>query len=173
MTDEEKMDVPEDAPKTVEAEAPAETTETLKEASTEAAEASVEEKEAPAEEVAPAVPAGQIYKTKLEGFDEIKPGQTIRLHERIQDVSPKGEPRERTQVFEGMILSMGGSGISRTVTLRKSSGGIGVEKIYPINSPVVVKIELVKTARVRRAKLNFLKNLKKRFKRKLKETHNK
>jgi large subunit ribosomal protein L19 len=110
------------------------------------------------------------YVSKLDDFNELKPGQTIRLHERIKDISPKGEERERIQVFEGIILAMGGSGISRTITLRKVSKGFGVEKIYPINSPVVAKIELVKSAKVRRAKLNYLKNPKRRFKRKLKET---
>jgi len=109
--------------------------------------------------------------SKLVGMNELQAGQTVRLHERIKDVSPKGEERERIQVFEGMILALGGKGISRTVTLRKVSDGIGVEKIYPINSPVIAKIELIKTAKVRQAKLGFLKDLKKRFKRKLKENY--
>ncbi len=117
-------------------------------------------------------PKGPAYKTKLVEMDDLKTGQTIRLHEKIKDISPKGEERERIQVFEGIILGFGGSGIARTVTLKKISGGISVEKIYPINSPVVDKIELVKTAKVRRAKLGYLKDPKKRFKRKLKEVHN-
>ncbi|PJE76997.1 50S ribosomal protein L19 [Candidatus Uhrbacteria bacterium CG10_big_fil_rev_8_21_14_0_10_48_16] len=105
------------------------------------------------------------------GMDDLQAGQTVRLHERIQDVSPKGEVRERIQVFEGMILALGGSGVSRTITLRKISNGVGVEKIYPINSPLVSKIELIKTAKVRQAKLGFLKDLKQQFKRKLKEDY--
>lgn len=109
--------------------------------------------------------------SKLVGMNELQAGQTVRLHERIKDVSPKGEERERIQVFEGMILALGGKGISRTVTLRKVSDGIGVEKIYPINSPVIAKIELMKTAKVRQAKLGFLKDLKLGFKRALKETY--
>lgn len=108
---------------------------------------------------------------KLVGMNELQAGQTVRLHERIKDVSPKGEERERIQVFEGIILALGGKGISRTITVHKVSDGIGVEKIYPINSPVIAKIELVKTAKVRQAKLGFLKNLKLGFKRKLKETY--
>lgn len=112
-----------------------------------------------------------VYKSKLIDFDELKPGQTVRLHERIIDISPKGEERQRVQVFEGMIIGLRGSGVSRTLTIRKLSGGVAVEKIYPINSPVIAKIELVKTARVRRAKLTFLRNLKQRFKRKLKESY--
>ncbi|TAL50420.1 50S ribosomal protein L19 [Patescibacteria group bacterium] len=109
--------------------------------------------------------------SKLVGMTELQAGQTVRLHERIKDVSPKGEERERIQVFEGMILALGGKGISRTITLRKMSDGIGVEKIYPINSPVIAKIELVKTAKVRQAKLGFLKDLSLGFKRSLKETY--
>ncbi|MBT5808554.1 50S ribosomal protein L19 [Candidatus Uhrbacteria bacterium] len=96
---------------------------------------------------------------------------TVRLHERIKDISPKGEERERIQVFEGIILGLKGAGLSRTLTIRKVSKGFGVEKIYPINSPLVAKIELLKTAKVRRAKLGYLKNVKRRFKRKLKETY--
>jgi len=126
-----------------------------------------------AEEAAPetteTLDPAHAYKEKLVGVTEIRPGMTVKLSERIKDISPKGEERERIQVFEGIILAMGGKGIARTLTIRKVSKGFGVEKIYPINSPVVAKIELVKTARVRRAKLNYLKNPKRRFKRKLKE----
>jgi large subunit ribosomal protein L19 len=162
-------------------EAPAETPaeETKEETPAEATEAPAEEtpSEEAAEEAAeeaPVVeetPAELAYKEKLDNFDRLRTGQTVRLHERIKDVSPKGEERERIQVFEGIILAMGGSGIARTVTLQKNSGGVMVEKIYPINSPVVAKIELVKSAKVRRAKLNYLRDQKRRFKRKLKETH--
>ena len=122
------------------------------------------------EAVTPEAPA-LAYKEKMFGMDDLQAGQTVRLHERIQDVSPKGEVRERIQVFEGMILALGGSGVSRTITLRKISNGVGVEKIYPINSPLVSKIELIKTAKVRQAKLGFLKDLKQLFKRKLKEDY--
>ena len=108
---------------------------------------------------------------ELVGLTQLQAGQTVRLHERIKDVSPKGEVRERIQVFEGIILALGGKGISRTLTIHKVSDGIGVEKIYPINSPVVAKIELLKTAKVRQAKLGFLKKAKLGFKRALKETY--
>lgn len=103
---------------------------------------------------------------------EVRAGQTVRIHERIKDLTPKGEVRERIQIFEGIILGIKGSGISRTMTVRKiSAGGFGVEKIYPLNSPVIAKVELVKTAHVRRAKLSFLQNEKRVFKRSLKERH--
>jgi len=128
--------------------------------------------------VAEEIPAQEAPKTdlpfvsKLTNLSELRAGQTVRVHERIKDLSPKGEVRERIQVFKGMITSVKGSKLSRTMTIRKvSEGGYGVEKIYPVNSPVIAKIELVKTARVRRAKLNFLTNVKKRFKRKFKETY--
>jgi large subunit ribosomal protein L19 len=126
------------------------------------------EAEVPAEEVVETDPA-LAYKAKLVGVTDVRPGMTIKLSERIKDISPKGEERERIQVFEGIVLAMGGKGITRTLTIRKVSKGFGVEKIYPINSPIVSKIELVKTAKVRRAKLNYLKDPKRRFKRKLKE----
>jgi large subunit ribosomal protein L19 len=111
------------------------------------------------------------YKTKLIGFDELRAGQTIKLYERIKDITSKGEEKERLQIFEGIILGVKGAGVSRTLTIRKVSEGVGVEKIYPVNSPIVAKIELVKTAKVRRAKLNFLNDTKMRFKRALKETY--
>ena len=122
-------------------------------------------------ESAAIVKAEPAYKAKLVNIDELHAGQTVRLHERIKDVSPKGEERERVQVFEGIILGVKGAGISRTLTIRKVSDGVGVEKIYPINSPLIAKIELVKTAKVRRAKLHYLIDIKNRFKRKLKEVY--
>ncbi len=131
----------------------------------------------PAEETVTTAPetstedAAPKVETKLVNFRELKAGQTIRLHERIIDISAKGEERQRVQVFEGMILSIRGAGASRTLTLRKVSSGVGVEKIFPVNSPSIVKMELVKTAKVRRAKLHFLSSLKRQFKRKLKETY--
>lgn len=100
---------------------------------------------------------------------ELRSGMTVKVHEKIEDVTPKGEKRSRIQIFEGIILGIRGAGVSRTMTVRKVSDGIGVEKIYPMSSPVVAKIELVKTAHVRRAKLNFLTDRKYRFARKLKE----
>lgn len=100
---------------------------------------------------------------------ELRSGMTVKVHEKIEDVTPKGEKRSRIQIFEGIILGIRGAGVSRTMTVRKVSDGIGVEKIYPMSSPVVSKIELVKTAHVRRAKLNFLTDRKYRFARKLKE----
>ncbi|MBI4437494.1 50S ribosomal protein L19 [Candidatus Uhrbacteria bacterium] len=120
---------------------------------------------------APVSPQEKPVAGNVLAIDQLRAGQTVRLHERIKDVTAKGEERQRVQVFEGIILGVRGSGVSKTLTIRKVSEGIGVEKIYPLHSPVIAKIELVKTARVRRAKLNFLNNLKSRFKRKLEETY--
>ncbi len=99
----------------------------------------------------------------------LEAGMTVRVHEKIKDVSPKGEERERIQIFEGIVLAVRGAKLSRTMTVRKVTEGFGVEKIYPLFSPVVDKVELVKTAHVRRAKLWFLSDKKYPFRRKLKE----
>ncbi|MEK7665293.1 MAG: 50S ribosomal protein L19 [Patescibacteria group bacterium] len=104
--------------------------------------------------------------TKEMPHSDLRSGMTIRLHERISDVSPKGEKRERIQVFEGIILNLRGAGDQRTLTIRKVSNGVGVEKIFPISSPNIMKIEIVKYAKTRRNYLSFMRG----FKRKLKET---
>lgn len=96
---------------------------------------------------------------------EIQPGMVVRVHEKIEDTNAKGEKRERVQIFEGMILGMSGSGMSKNFTIRKVTNGYGVEKIYPVSSPNIQKIEVVKTYKVRRAKLSFIKD----FGRKLRE----
>ncbi len=106
---------------------------------------------------------------KLVGMAGLKPGYTVRVHELIKDVNNKGEERQRVQVFEGLVLGVRGAGRSKTFTVRKMSGGYGVEKIYPLSSPIVNKVEFVKAAKVRRAKLTYLANPKKPFSRQLKE----
>ena len=97
---------------------------------------------------------------------DIKTGMWIRVHEKIKDVNPKGEERERVQVFEGLVIGVKSAGISRTMTVRKNSGGWMVEKIFPLSSPNIVKLEVIKQYRAKRAKLNFLRG---RFRRKLVE----
>jgi len=100
-------------------------------------------------------------------YPEAKPGATVKVHQKIKEKNPKGEEKERVQIFEGMVIARRhGRGALATITVRKISEGIGVEKIFPLNSPTVVKIELKKTAKVRKAKLDYVKTYKKRFKEK-------
>ncbi|MBP7134562.1 50S ribosomal protein L19 [Patescibacteria group bacterium] len=94
---------------------------------------------------------------------QIESGMTLRIHQKIKDVSPSGEEKERVQVFEGIVLNLGGAGKSRSMTVRKVSGGIGVEKIFPLNLPTIVKVELTKFARVRRKNIEFVRTSKKRL----------
>lgn len=96
---------------------------------------------------------------------EIKPGMTVRVHETIREKNAKGEEKQRIQIFEGMVLARKhGQETGATITVRKISDGVGVEKIFPIHSPVIVKIEPVKQAKVSRAKLSYLRNYKKKLK---------
>lgn len=89
---------------------------------------------------------------------EFRPGDTIRVHERVLEGGEGGkEGRERTQVFEGIVVKRAGSGTSKTFTVRKLSSGIGVEKIFPLHSPRIAKIEVVERGRARRARLTYLR----------------
>ncbi len=86
---------------------------------------------------------------------ELKPGYQVRVHQKIKEGN-----KERVQVFEGMIIRKNaGQGVSETFTVRKISEGIGVEKIFPIHSPTIVKIDVVRAHKVRRAKLHYLRDL--------------
>lgn len=97
--------------------------------------------------------------------NQIKPGMIVKVHQKIKETNAKGEEKERIQLFEGTVLALKhGTEAGATVTVRKMSDGVGVEKIFPINSPVVAKIELVRQLRVRRAKLFYLRDYKKRLK---------
>ncbi|MDA3840302.1 MAG: 50S ribosomal protein L19 [Patescibacteria group bacterium] len=97
---------------------------------------------------------------------DLKPGMTIRVYQKIKELNIKGEEKERVQYFEGIIIAKKhGSEVGATITVRKISNGVGVEKIFPLNLPTIDKIEIKKQARVRRAKLFFLRRgYKKRFK---------
>ena len=81
-------------------------------------------------------------------------GDTVRVHVRVVE----GD-KERIQVFQGVVIGRRGGGTRETFTVRKISGGIGVERIFPFHSPNVDKIEVVRRGRVRRAKLYYLRNL--------------
>ena len=98
---------------------------------------------------------------------ELKPGMTVRVHQKIKELNSKGEEKERVQYFEGIIIARKhNKEIGATITVRKVSDGIGVEKIFPLNLPTITKIEIKKIAEVRRAKLYFLRD---GYKKKLKE----
>lgn len=98
---------------------------------------------------------------------ELKPGMTVRVYQKIKELNTKGEEKERIQYFEGMIIARKhNKEKGATITVRKVSDGIGVEKIFPINLPTITKIEVKKIASVKKAKLYFLK---KGYKKKLKE----
>jgi large subunit ribosomal protein L19 len=96
----------------------------------------------------------------------IKPGMTVKVHQKIREITPKGEEKERVQIFEGIVLGIRGAGASKTFTVRKDSYGIGVEKIFPMDLPTIVNVEPVRQAKFKRAKLYGMKN----YTKKLKET---
>jgi len=105
-----------------------------------------------------------MVETKL----ELKPGMTVRVYQKIKELNSKGEEKERVQYFEGIIIAhKHGKEIGATITVRKISEGVGVEKIFPLNLPTITKIEIKKQAKVKRAKLYFLRS---GYKKKLKET---
>ena len=93
-------------------------------------------------------------KTQLKkGIPDIHPGDVVRVYQKIKE---KG--KERVQPFEGMVIARKhGKGVSATIIVRKLVGGIGVEKIYPLHSPTIDKIEILKRAKVRRSKLYWLR----------------
>jgi len=84
---------------------------------------------------------------------QIRIGNTVKVHVKIRE----GE-RERVQAFEGIIIARNGSGVSETFTVRRVSYGVGVERVFPLHSPNVVKVENVRAGKVRRAKLYYLRD---------------
>ncbi len=86
---------------------------------------------------------------------EFRAGDNVRVHVRIKEGN-----RERVQVFEGLVLKrQNGKGISGTFTVRKISFGCGVERTFPLHTPIIEKIEVTRRGKVRRAKLNYIRNL--------------
>lgn len=86
--------------------------------------------------------------------NQLKPGMTVRLHQKIKEGG-----KERIQIFEGLILArMHGTRPTATFTIRKVSDGIGVERIFPMHSPIIAKVELMRESKTRRAKLYHLRN---------------
>lgn len=91
---------------------------------------------------------------KRSDLPQFSPGDHIRVHVRVIE----GD-KERIQPFEGDVISIRGAGLNKTFTVRKISSGVGVERIFPLNSPKIAKVEMVKEGNVRRAKLYYLRNL--------------
>ncbi|MDD2258287.1 MAG: 50S ribosomal protein L19 [Bacilli bacterium] len=89
-----------------------------------------------------------------EDVPEFRPGDTVKVYVKIKEGA-----RERIQIFEGLVIKRRGGGISETFTVRKISYGIGVERTFPVNTPNVEKIEVVRMGKVRRAKLNYIRAL--------------
>ena len=95
----------------------------------------------------------QIEDAQLkETVDTFNVGDTVKVYAKVKEGT-----RERTQVFEGVVLKRQNGGIKETFTVRKFSNGVGVEKTWPVHSPIVEKIEVVRRGKVRRARLNYLR----------------
>lgn len=86
---------------------------------------------------------------------DIKPGDTVRVHVKVVEGT-----RERIQIFEGTVIKLKGGSVNRTFTVRRVSYGVGTERIFPLHSPKIDKIEVVRKGKVRRAKLNYLRKRK-------------
>ncbi len=99
-------------------------------------------------------PIEAVEAAQLATRPAVKAGDTVKVHVKVRE----GD-KERIQVFEGLIIGMHRGGARASITVRKVSFGQGVERIFPLHSPVIDKIEVVRTARVRRAKLYFLREL--------------
>jgi large subunit ribosomal protein L19 len=87
-------------------------------------------------------------------LSDFRPGDTVKVHVKVREAG-----KERIQVFEGVVIARKKGGLRETFTVRKVSGGIGVERIFPIHCPNVEKVEIVRHGRVRRAKLYYLRKL--------------
>ncbi len=96
-----------------------------------------------------------IQKNKRTDVPEFRPGDTSRVHVKIKE----GD-KERLQAFEGTLIARHNTGLGETITVRKVSFGQGVERIFPINAPVIDHIDVVRSGKVRRAKLYYLRGLK-------------
>ncbi len=97
----------------------------------------------------------KVYEShKRDDIPQLEPGDTVRVQVKIRE----GE-KERLQAFEGVMIARNNTGLSETITVRKISFGIGVERIFPLHSPVIDGIQIIRRARVRRAKLYSLRKL--------------
>ena len=92
--------------------------------------------------------------TKRDDLPEFRAGDTVKVHVKVTEGT-----RSRVQIFQGVVIRVQGSGIGRTFTVRKVSFGVGVERTFPLHSPIFEEIEIVTRGDVRRAKLYYLRNL--------------
>ena len=88
-----------------------------------------------------------------EDLPEFKSGDTVKVNVKVSEGN-----RERIQTFEGIIISVNGVGINKTITVRKMSFGVGVERIFPVHAPIVDSLEVVRKGKVRRSKLYYLRD---------------
>ena len=95
----------------------------------------------------------ELSKSQLKDMPEVNVGDTVRVHVKVKEGA-----RERIQVFEGTVIAKKHGGIEETITVRRVSYGVGVEKVFPLHAPAVEKIELVRKGKVRRAKLYYLRD---------------
>lgn len=90
---------------------------------------------------------------------EFRVGDTVRVGVKISEKDSKGNEKIRIQAFEGLVMAIQGSGVSKNFIVRKVSAGVGVERTFPVNSPIIDTIEVVRKGRVRRAKLNYIRTM--------------
>ncbi len=94
-----------------------------------------------------------ISVTQVKTLPEFRTGNTVKVHQRIKEGG-----KERVQIFEGLVIARkGGTGVNATFTVRKIASGVGVERIYPIHSPNIVKLEVVKPTAVRHSKIYYVR----------------
>ena len=96
-----------------------------------------------------------VEKTQMVDRPQMQSGDTVKVHVKVRE----GD-KERVQIFEGVVIGMHRGGARASFTVRKVSFGQGVERIFPLHSPIIQKVEVVRSAKVRRAKLYFLRDLK-------------
>lgn len=89
---------------------------------------------------------------------EFRVGDTVRVDVKIKETDSKGVEKTRIQAYEGIVIAIQGSGISKNFIVRKISGGVGVERTFPMNSPIIDKVTVVRKGMVRRAKLHYLRD---------------
>ena len=95
----------------------------------------------------------ELTKSQLKEMPAVQVGDTVKVHVKVKEGA-----RERIQVFEGTVIAKKHGGIAETITVRRVSFGIGVEKVFPVHAPSIEKIELVRHGKVRRAKLYYLRD---------------